>query len=67
MLYGRWAAKHPTGGLLIGDNAYVFGELLDDSERGEAMRQFHEEAAEHLIRLAFPLQRACSSGFGSSL
>lgn len=44
--YGAWAARHlRPGGLLIGDNAYLFGNLLDDSERGRAMRQFHEEAA----------------------
>jgi caffeoyl-CoA O-methyltransferase len=43
--YGRWAAKHTRpGGLLLGDNALLFGELLDDSERGHAMRSFHEEA-----------------------
>ena len=53
--YGRWAARNiRPGGLLIGDNAYVFGELLDDSERGEAMRQFHEEAAEHFDTTCIP-------------
>jgi len=44
-VYGRWAAKHVrTGGLLLGDNAYLFGHLLDDDARGAAMRRFHEEA-----------------------
>lgn len=44
--YGRWAARHlRPGGLLLGDNAYLFGELMDDSDRGRAMRTFHEEAA----------------------
>ena len=53
--YGRWAARNiRPGGLLIGDNAYVFGELLDDSERGEAMRLFHEEAAEHFDTTCIP-------------
>ena len=43
--YGRWAATHlRPGGLLLGDNAYLFGELLDDTPRGAAMRRFHEEA-----------------------
>jgi caffeoyl-CoA O-methyltransferase len=44
--YGRWAlANLRAGGLVIGDNAYVFGELLDESERGRAMRAFHEMVA----------------------
>jgi len=44
--YGRWALEHlRTGGLVIGDNAYLFGELLDDSDRGRAMRGFHELVA----------------------
>src|SRR5262249_3704928 len=31
-IYGRWAIEHlRPGGLVIGDNAYLFGELLDDS------------------------------------
>ena len=44
--YGRWAlANLRSGGLVIGDNAYLFGELLDDSDRGRAMRGFHELVA----------------------
>jgi caffeoyl-CoA O-methyltransferase len=44
--YGRWAIDHlRPGGLVIGDNAYLFGELLDDSDRGRAMRGFHELVA----------------------
>ena len=44
--YGRWAIAHlRQGGLVLGDNAYVFGELLDDSDRGRAMRTFHELVA----------------------
>jgi caffeoyl-CoA O-methyltransferase len=44
--YGRWAVDHlRPGGLVIGDNAYLFGELLDDSDRGRAMRGFHELVA----------------------
>ena len=43
--YGRWAAKHVRpGGLLLGDNAFLFRELLDKGPRPEAMRRFHEEA-----------------------
>jgi predicted O-methyltransferase YrrM len=54
-LYGRWAAKHlRTGGLLLGDNAFLFGELLADSERARAMRAFHEEAAQAFDSVCIP-------------
>ncbi len=44
--YGRWAAKNlRPGGLLLGDNAYLFGELMGKDARAAAMRRFHEEAA----------------------
>jgi caffeoyl-CoA O-methyltransferase len=44
--YGTWAvANLRPGGLVLGDNAYLFGELLEDSERGRAMRAFHELVA----------------------
>jgi caffeoyl-CoA O-methyltransferase len=44
--YGRWAVDNlRTGGLVLGDNAYLFGELLEDSDRGRAMRAFHEHIA----------------------
>jgi len=44
--YGRWAIEHlRTGGLVVGDNAYLFGELLDDTDSGRAMRTFHEDVA----------------------
>ena len=44
--YGRWAiANLRKGGLVLGDNAYLFGELLEDSDRGRAMRSFHEQVA----------------------
>ncbi len=43
--YGRWAAKHTrSGGLLIGDNVFLFAHLLDSDGRSAAMRRFHEEA-----------------------
>jgi caffeoyl-CoA O-methyltransferase len=45
--YGRWAAQHTRkGGLLLGDNALYFGNLLADSAEAAAMRRFHEEARE---------------------
>ena len=45
-LYGRWAAQNlRVGGMLLGDNAFYFGRLLDAEEPGAiAMRRFHEEA-----------------------
>jgi caffeoyl-CoA O-methyltransferase len=44
--YGRWAAAWVRpGGLLIGDNAVLFGRLLDPGDAdAAAMRRFHEEA-----------------------
>ena len=53
--YGRWAAKHTRkGGLLIGDNAFYFGKLTEDSEPAAAMRRFHEEAREHFDTVCIP-------------
>jgi caffeoyl-CoA O-methyltransferase len=44
--YGAWAiANLRRGGLVLGDNAYLFGELMDDSDRGRAMRAFHQQVA----------------------
>ena len=44
--YGRWAAANlRPGGLLLGDNAFLFGRLLEESSEAAAMRRFHEEAA----------------------
>ena len=45
-VYGRWATQNlRAGGLLIADNAYLFGRLLDDSVEARAVRRFHEEMA----------------------
>jgi caffeoyl-CoA O-methyltransferase len=53
--YGRWALDHlRPGGLVLGDNAYLFGELLDDSDRGRAMRRFHELVAAHCDSVCAP-------------
>ena len=45
--YGAWAlANLRRGGLVIGDNAYLFGALAsDETERGRGMRGFHEAVA----------------------
>lgn len=55
-IYGRWAAKNiRPGGLLLGDNAYYFGKLLDeDNEEAAAMRRFHEEAARAFDTVCMP-------------
>ncbi len=41
--YGRWALTHlRRGGVVIGDNAYFFGDLLADTDGARSMRGFHE-------------------------
>lgn len=43
--YGRWAAANVRrGGLLLADNVFLFGRLLDGGAEAESMRRFHEEA-----------------------
>src|SRR5262249_39411915 len=47
-VYGQWAIDRlRPGGLVLGDNAYLFGQLLEDTDRGRAMRRFHELVAAH--------------------
>ena len=54
-VYGRWAtANLRPGGLLIGDNAYLFGRLLEDSEEARAMRRFHEEMSSSYRSVCLP-------------
>ena len=53
--YGQWAvANLRRGGLVLGDNAYLFGELLADSARGKAMRAFHQHVAETCDSVCIP-------------
>ena len=53
--YGAWAVKNlKSGGLVLGDNAYLFGELLEDSDRGRAMRAFHEHVAKTCESVCIP-------------
>ena len=53
--YGRWAAKHlRPGGLLIGDNVFLFGRLLGDGDDAAGMRRFHEEARESFDTVCIP-------------
>lgn len=45
--YGRWAiANLRPGGLVMGDNAYLFGELMEDKADARAMRAFHTIVAQ---------------------
>lgn len=55
-VYGRWAAQHVRpGGLLFGDNAYFFGDLLDPNRpEAEAMRRFHEESIASFDTVCLP-------------
>lgn len=53
--YGRWAAEHlRSGGILLGDNAYFFGRLLEDDPEAAAMRRFHEEATTAFETVCIP-------------
>ncbi len=53
--YGRWAARNVRkGGLLVGDNAFLFGRLLEDSDEAAAVRRFHEEAREAFESVCLP-------------
>jgi caffeoyl-CoA O-methyltransferase len=53
--YGRWAAQVlRPGGLLIGDNAYYFGNLLEPTSEAAAMRRFHQEAVQDFDTVCIP-------------
>ncbi|MGE0398842.1 MAG: O-methyltransferase [Kofleriaceae bacterium] len=53
--YGAWAIENlKRGGLVLGDNAYLFGKLMEDSERGRAMRSFHELVAKSCHSVCCP-------------
>jgi caffeoyl-CoA O-methyltransferase len=53
--YGRWAARNlRRSGLLLGDNAYLFGRLLEEDPEAAAMRRFHEEAAREFDTVCIP-------------
>ncbi len=54
-VYGRWAAANlRKGGLLLVDNAYYFGQLLDQSDDSAAVRRCHEEAAQAFETVCIP-------------
>jgi caffeoyl-CoA O-methyltransferase len=42
--YATWAGRHlRKGGLLLADNSYYFGRLLEEDPSARAMRRFHEQ------------------------
>jgi caffeoyl-CoA O-methyltransferase len=54
-LYGAWATRHlRKGGLLIADNAYVFGNLLADTDAGRSVKRMHEEVARQFDSVCIP-------------
>ena len=54
-IYGRWAATNlRPGGLLLVDNAYYFGQLMDGSQEAIAVRRCHEEAARAFDTVCIP-------------
>jgi caffeoyl-CoA O-methyltransferase len=53
--YARWARRNlRSGGLLIGDNAYYFGELLSDRPESARMREFHEYVSREFDSVCVP-------------
>jgi predicted O-methyltransferase YrrM len=53
--YGAWAAANlRKGGLLLGDNAYLFGRLCDGGDEAAAMRRFHEAATKDFDTVCAP-------------
>ena len=53
--YGAWAiANLRPGGLVIGDNAYLFGNLMGDNDGSKAMRAFHERVARDCDSVCVP-------------
>ena len=65
--YGRWATDHlREDGLLIGDNAYLFGDLLEDNETARAMRRFHHEMSRHYRSVCIPTPDGLAVGVRAS-
>ncbi len=53
--YGDWStANLRSGGLLLADNAFVFGGLMSDTAAGQNMRRFHENTAAHYHSTCVP-------------
>ncbi len=53
--YAAWAMQHlRPGGLILGDNAYLFGRLMHDTDEARAMRAFHERVARDCDSVCVP-------------
>ena len=53
--YAAWALEHlRPGGMLLGDNAFLFGELLASDGRAQALRAFHELVASRCDSVCIP-------------
>jgi len=53
--YAEWALQNlRPHGLLLGDNAFFFGKLLDDGPGAAAMRRFHELLRDHCDSVCIP-------------
>lgn len=54
-IYTRWALDHlRPGGLILVDNAYFFGLLLEETEEAAAVRRMHTLVAEHFDSVCIP-------------
>lgn len=53
--YAIWAADNlRAGGLLVADNSYYFGKLLEDEATARAMRRFHEQLPARFASVCAP-------------
>lgn len=53
--YGAWALDNlQSGGLIVADNAFLFGKLMADDERARGMRRFHELVAARCASVCVP-------------
>jgi caffeoyl-CoA O-methyltransferase len=66
--YGRFAMGHlREGGVLVGDNAYLFGDLLDpDDTTARSMRAFHEEMRKSFDSVCIPTPDGLAMGIKMS-
>jgi predicted O-methyltransferase YrrM len=66
--YGRYAAAHlREGGLLVGDNAYLFGDLLAaENPTARSMRAFHEEMRKSFDSVCIPTPDGLALGIKMS-
>ena len=53
--YQAWSKKNlRVGGLLLADNAYYFGQLLDTTDDAAAVRRMHERTADEFDSVCIP-------------